>query len=198
MPQLDFFFDLSSPYSYLAATQLPALAERTGATIRWRPMMLFAVFGATGNKMPAETPAKAQWMLGDLHRWSAHYGVPFRFATRFPINAMSAMRLVLVGERHGRAEVVAREAFRRIWVEDRDVTQPDELADIATAAGLPPDAASAITEPAIKDALKANTDEAIRRGVFGAPAMFVGDALFWGNDRLPFVEEALRVAGPAR
>ena len=198
MPVLDFFFDLSSPYSYLAATQLPALSARTGAEVRWRPMVLFAVFAATGNKMPAETPSKAQWMLGDLQRWSAHYAVPFRFNSRFPVNALQAMRLVLVGERHGRAAEVAGEAFRRIWVDDRDVTQPDELADIARSAGLPPGAAAGITDPAIKDALKANTDEAVRRGVFGAPALFVGDTLFWGNDRLAFVEEALRGAAPAR
>lgn len=194
MPILDFFFDLSSPYSYLAATRLPALAERTGAEIRWRPMVLYAVFGATGNRMPAESPPKAQWMLGDLGRWSTHYGVPFRMNSRFPVNALQAMRLILVGERHGRAEQVATEAFRRVWAEDRDVTSPDELQQIAAAAGLPGDATAAITDPAIKDALKANTDEAIRRGVFGAPAFLVGDTLFWGNDRLHFVEQALAAA----
>lgn len=191
MRTLDLFFDLSSPYSYLAATQLPALSARTGATVRWRPMVLFAVFKAAHNHMPAESPVKARWMLGDLSRWAERYGVPFRMNSRFPINAIPAMRLVLVGERHGRAQEVALEAFRRMWVEDLD---PNEhLAAIAAAAGLPEGAEAAISDPEIKDLLRANTDEAVARGAFGAPAMFVGDQLFWGNDRLDFVEAALRI-----
>jgi 2-hydroxychromene-2-carboxylate isomerase len=190
MATLDFFFDLSSPYSYLAATQLPALAARTGATVRWRPMVLFAVFQAAHNHMPAESPVKARWMLVDLARWSERYGVPFRMNSRFPMNLIPAMRLVLVGERHGRAQEVALEAFRRAWAADEDANA--DLAGIAAAAGLPAGAERAVSDPEIKDALRANTDEAIARGAFGAPAMLVGDELFWGNDRLDFVEAALR------
>lgn len=196
MAVLDFFFDLSSPYSYLASTRVPALAARTGATVRWRPMVLHAVHVAAANHTPAESPAKARWMMQDLTAWAGRYGVPFRFSSRFPANTIPAMRLVLVGERHGLAHAVAAEAFRRMWTEDRDIVHPDELAAIAAAAGLPEGAVQGITEPAIKDALRANTDEAIARGAFGAPALFVGDRLFWGNDRLDFVEEALRTAGP--
>lgn len=191
MPTIDFFFDLSSPYSYLAATQLPALAARTGATIRWRPMALAGVFAATQNRMPAESPPKAVYMLADLHRWAARYGVPFRFNSRFPLNTIPAMRLVLVGDRHGRAEAVALEAFRRVWAEDLDPNPPEQLAAIAAAAGLPAGAEAGVTDPAIKAALIANGEEAVARGVFGAPAMLLGDQLFWGNDRLDFLEEAL-------
>lgn len=188
---VDFFFDLTSPYSYLAATQLPGLAARTGATVRWRPMVLAAVFQGTGNRMPAETPAKAQYMLKDLARYAADYGVPFVLNHKWPLNTISTMRLVLVGERHGKAEQVAMAAFRRMWADDLDITTPDQLAAIAADAGLPDGAVAAITDQAIKDALRANTDEALARGVFGAPALLVGDALFWGNDRLQFVEAAL-------
>jgi 2-hydroxychromene-2-carboxylate isomerase len=99
------------------------------------------------------------------------------------------MRLVLVGERHGKAGEVALDLFRRTWALDQDPNQA--LAEVAAAAGLPEGAAAQVQDPAIKAALKASTDEAITRGVFGAPAMFVGDALFWGNDRLHQVEEAL-------
>lgn len=186
---VDVYFDFSSPYSYLAATQLPAIAARHGATVRWRPVVLAAVFEAAGNRMPAASPPKAVWMLQDLRRWSAEYGVPFVMNGRFPLNTIPAMRLVLVAERHGKAQEVALDLFRRTWALDQDPNAA--LAEVAAAAGLPDGAAAQVQDPAIKAALKASTDEAIARGVFGAPAMFVGDELFWGNDRLHMVERAL-------
>jgi 2-hydroxychromene-2-carboxylate isomerase len=190
---IDFYFDFASPYSYLAATQLPAVAARTGAKIVYKPFVLMAVFKATTNDMPAKVPTKAQYMLRDLGRWARHYGVPFRFSSHFPLNTIKAMRLVLVAEEQGRAELAVEAAFRAMWAEDRDLTSPEVLADVARAAGLDPESAlAAIETPAIKDRLRACTDEAIARGAFGAPAIFVGDELFWGNDRLHFIEEAAR------
>ncbi|HEX6837061.1 MAG TPA: 2-hydroxychromene-2-carboxylate isomerase [Polyangia bacterium] len=191
MKRLDFFFDLSSPYSYMAATQMKPLAEKTGAEIVWRPMVLGAVFKATGNEMPARIPAKARWMGNDLMRWADHYGVPFRFSSHFPANAIKAMRLVLVDD--AKAGAVALAGYRAMWVDDRDVTDEAVLRSVAELGGLDPAAAmQAIETPAIKDKLRANTDEAVARGAFGAPTMLVGDELFWGNDRLHFVEAALR------
>jgi 2-hydroxychromene-2-carboxylate isomerase len=190
--RVDFFFDLSSPYSYMAATQLDGLAARTGAQVDWRPMVLGAVFKETGNRMPATVAAKASYMVQDLGRWARQYGVGFRMTSRFPVNAIRAMRLVLVAARAGQASAAALAAFRALWVDDRDITADAELRAIAATVGLAPDAAlAAIEEPAIKDQLRANTDEAIRRGAFGAPALFVGEELFWGNDRLHHVEAAL-------
>jgi 2-hydroxychromene-2-carboxylate isomerase len=190
---IEFFFDLASPYSYLAATQLPALAARTGAALVWKPFVLFAVFKAAENDMPARVPAKAQYMLKDLQRWARHYGVAFRLNSRFPVNAVKAARLVLAGEDQGRGAETAMAAFRAVWAEDRDVTDPKELAALAEQAGLDAErAVAAIESQAIKDRLRAHTDDAIRRGAFGAPAIFVGDELFWGNDRLHFVEEAMK------
>jgi 2-hydroxychromene-2-carboxylate isomerase len=190
---VDFFFDLSSPYSYMAATQIGAIAERNGATLTWKPMVLHAVFQATGNKMPISIAAKGPWMLRDLERWAKQYGVGFKMTSRFPVNAIKPMRLVLVAAREGKAAPCALAAFRALWIDDRDITAESELRAIATAAGLDPDAAlKAIEDPAIKDQLRANTDEAVKRGAFGAPAIFVGDELFWGNDRLHHVETALR------
>jgi 2-hydroxychromene-2-carboxylate isomerase len=119
-PVVDFFFDLSSPYSYLAATQLPALAARHGATVRWRPMVLGAVFTATGNRMPAASPPKAAWMMQDLDRWAQAYGVPFRMNSRFPLNTIPAMRLVVLAEQAGAGQAATLEAFRRTWVTDED------------------------------------------------------------------------------
>lgn len=193
MKTVDFFFDFSSPYSYLAATQLPALAARTGATIHYRPFVLFAVFKAAGNDMPAKIPMKGAYLFKDLERWARHYGVPFRFSSHFPSNTIKAMRLVHVAADHGKAEAFTQAAFRAIWAEDRDLASPETLADLARSVGLDPEAAlAAIETPAIKDRLRADTDAAITRGAFGAPAIFVGDELFWGNDRLHFVEEALK------
>jgi 2-hydroxychromene-2-carboxylate isomerase len=191
MKKLDFFFDLSSPYSYLAATQMLPLAERTGAAVAWRPMVLGAVFKTVGNEMPARVPHKARWMGNDLQRWAEHYGVPFRFSSHFPSNAIKAMRLVLVDEK--KAAAVALAGFRAMWADDQDLTQDDVLRQIAAAGGLDPATAlSAIENPEVKERLRANTDEAVARGAFGAPTMLVGDELFWGNDRLHFVEAALR------
>jgi 2-hydroxychromene-2-carboxylate isomerase len=189
--KVEFFFDLSSPYSYLAATQLKPLAARHGAEIAWKPMVLGALFKAVGNDMPARVPHKARWMGNDLARWADQYGVPWRWSSHFPINAIKAMRLVLVDD--AKAGDVTLAAFASMWAEDRDITTPEELARIAERGGLDTAAAlAAIETPAIKDRLRANTDEAIARGAFGAPTMFVGDEMHWGNDRLHFVEAALR------
>jgi 2-hydroxychromene-2-carboxylate isomerase len=195
MKRVEFFFDLSSPYSYLASTQIADVAERAGAELAWRPFVLGAIFKSTGNTMPAAVPAKAQYMVRDLARWAAHYGVEFQMTSRFPVNAIKAMRLIVAADRESpsRAAAAAREAFRALWVHDRDVTAEGELRAIAAAAGLDAERALAMIESAeVKDTLRANGDEAIRRGAFGAPAIFVGDELFWGNDRLLFVEDALQ------
>jgi 2-hydroxychromene-2-carboxylate isomerase len=194
MKRIDFFFDLSSPYSYLAATQIGALAEKHGAELRWRPMVLGAVFKATGNDMPAKIAAKGKYMWRDVTRWAAHYGVPFQFTSRFPISGIPGERLVIAaGEQAG---AVALGLFRALWVEDRDITADSELRQIAASAGLDADQAmAAVGSQPVKDQLRANTDEAIARGAFGAPAIFVmrdgSDELFWGNDRLDFVAAAL-------
>ncbi len=199
MKTVEFFFDYSSPYSYLAATQMEGLAARTGASVLWRPFVLGAVFKAAGNTPPAAVAAKVPYLLKDLQRWASHYDVPFRFASRFPVNAIKALRLTLTAEAQGadKAASVALAAFRALWVEDRDITALPELHAIAAAAGLDAERAlREIEDPAIKDRLREYTDGAIRRGAFGAPTFFVGDEMFWGDDRLQFVEAALSVATP--
>jgi 2-hydroxychromene-2-carboxylate isomerase len=187
MKKVDFFFDLSSPYSYLAATQLPALCRRVGAELSYRPMVLGAVFKSVGNDMPARVPNKARWMLHDLSRWAEQYGVPFRMSSHFPVNCIKAMRLILVDPR--KSDVVTEAAFKAMWVDDRNLADDAEVGALADAFEID---RAAIEQPPIKERLRANTDEAIGRGAFGAPTMFVGDELFWGNDRLQFVESALR------
>lgn len=192
----EFFFDIASGYSWLAATQVEALAARTGARAIWRPFSLGFAFRATGNETPARIPAKAEWLKADLARWARRYGIAYTYPSRFPIASMGALRLLVAARRlEGDAAVpgLAATLFDAAWGHDRDVADPRVLARCAQEAGLDPEPLLAALEaPETKAQLKANTDDAIARGVFGAPAFFVDGELHWGNDRLDFVEDALR------
>ena len=189
---IDFYFDLSSPYSYLAATQLDAIANRHGATIAWKPLVLAAVFKAQGNVMPAVCVPKAQYMVKDLARWAEHYGVPFQMSSHFPLPTIRGMRLIIAAESSGRSGELAKRLFAGMWERDLDISSDAVLRTLVSECGLSADELMAATEtPAVKDKLRAYTDEAISRGVFGAPAMIVDGELFWGNDRLHFLEKQL-------
>jgi 2-hydroxychromene-2-carboxylate isomerase len=183
---IEFFFDISSPDSYLAATQIEAVAARAGGTARWRPFLLGGVFKSVGNKPPASLPARGRYMLTDLYRWAAEYEVPFEFPSTFPMNSLLAMRALTATPESERPEA-ALALFQAYWGKDRDLTRPEVL---ATLIGEDP-VMQAVT-PEVKDALRVTTEEAITRGAFGAPTIFVGDEMFFGNDRLQFVEAALR------
>lgn len=192
--EIELFFDVGSSYSYLAVTQMEAVARRTGVPVRFRPFLLGAVFKATGNEMPARIPAKAKWMLADMTLWARHYDIPFRMPSRFPLLTLRPQRALAAAERLAPAALpaFALALFRAYWADDQDVTTDPVIAAAATTAGL--DAAAilaAIDAPETKQLLRATTDEAVARGAFGAPAMFVGDALFWGNDRIPLLEAYL-------
>jgi 2-hydroxychromene-2-carboxylate isomerase len=190
---LEFFFDYASPYSYLAAAQVEGVAQRTGAELRWRPFLLGAVFKATGNVSPISNASKAAWLLRDVEEWARYLGLPpFRMPENLLIHSLKANRLGLVAAEHGRIAPFSHAAFRAAFVDGKDLADPQVLAELARAAGLPPEQALAKAETQeIKDALRRNTDEALARGAFGAPTFFVGDALYFGNDRLMFVERAL-------
>lgn len=189
---IDFYFDLSSPYSYFAATQLPSLAAKYGASVAYKPLVLAAVFKAQGNVMPAVCIPKAQYMIKDLLRWAEQYGVPFQMSSRFPLPTIRGMRLVIAAEAHGRSAELASKLFAGMWERDLDISSDAVLHALVTEAGLPADELMAATETgAVKDKLRAYTDEAIGKGVFGAPAMIVDGELFWGNDRLHFLEKQL-------
>jgi 2-hydroxychromene-2-carboxylate isomerase len=195
MAVIELFFDVGSSYSYLAATQMEKVTARTGVPVRWRPFLLGAVFKATGNDLPIRVPTKARWMIHDMTLWAHHYGIPFRVPSRFPLNTLRTQRALAGVERSAQAAALpafALALYRAYWAEDQDVTTDAVIGAAATSAGL--DAATviaAIDAQETKDLLRATTDEAVKRGAFGAPAMFVGDALFWGNDRIPLLEQYL-------
>jgi 2-hydroxychromene-2-carboxylate isomerase len=196
MATLEFFFDFTSPYTYLASTQVDARAARAGGTVRWRPFVLGGVFKATGNRAPLEVVAKGRHMLVDLDRWARRYGVPLVFPRAFPIASVLALRCALAAEAEGKLVPFSHAVFRAAWAEERDVASPEVLAGLAAEVGLD-GAALVAAAQGFKEALIRNTSEAVERGAFGAPALFVGQELFIGNDRLEFAAEALRQAAAA-
>lgn len=195
MKELSFFFDFSSPFAYLASTQVEGLAARTGATLRFRPFLLGALFKALGGPdVPLFTmpPPKQRHARDDMFRWADFYGVPLKFPTRFPMNTVKALRMVLQTPEEQRAPLI-HAIYRAYWADDRDINDDTVLAELATGAGLDGPALLAGTkQDAVKERLKAATDEAVKLGLFGAPCFMVDDLLFWGQDRLVFVEKALQ------
>lgn len=192
---VEFHYDFSSPNAYFAAVMLPAVAERTGAIIEYRPFFLGGLFKLLGAPMTPgmSTPEKAAASLRDLERWSVKHGIAFRFPSRFPMNTLGALRVSLLCDELSlshRAWSLA--VFGAYFVDDRDIADESVLAEILTSLGQ--DAPAVLTRaraPEVKDALRAATEAARSRGVFGAPVCVVGDELFFGKDRLDFVEDAL-------
>jgi 2-hydroxychromene-2-carboxylate isomerase len=191
---VEYFFDVGSPTSYLAWTRLPQIAAETGATIAWRPMLLGGVFKATGNASPVTVPAKGRWMGDDIKRWADRYGVPFRFNPHFPINTLTLMRGAagLQLRRPQDFDRYLEVVERAMWVEQKNLGDPTVLGATLADAGIDGAAFTTLVgDPEVKARLIATTEEAVARGVFGAPTFFVGEAMFFGQDRLDFVREAL-------
>jgi 2-hydroxychromene-2-carboxylate isomerase len=193
--QVEFYFDVGSPAAYLAWKQLPKIAADTGAQVVYRPFLLGGVFQATGNKSPMEVPAKGHYMLQDLQRYARRYGVDFAHNPHFPINTLMLMRGAVGMQMRFpiRMPVYVDAVFQAIWVEGRNMNDPATVAMVIKEAGFErtqfQDLAS---DPVVKEQLKANSTQAVGRGVFGAPTFFVGDQMYWGQDRLDFVKEALQ------
>ena len=194
---VEYFFDLGSPTAYLAWRQLPKIAAEAGATIAWRPMLLGGVFKATGNASPVLVPAKGRWMNEDIARWARRYGVPFAFNPHFPINTLTLMRGATGLQMRRPADFLRYLDVieRAMWEEPKNLGDPAVLAATLVAAGFDAEEFVALVgDPEVKARLVATTEEAVARGVFGAPTFFVGDAKFFGQDRLDFVREALLAA----
>jgi 2-hydroxychromene-2-carboxylate isomerase len=190
----EFYFDVGSPATYLAWTQMPTICARVGATLVYKPMLLGGVFQATGNASPATVPAKGSYMTTDLGRFAQRYGVPFRMNPHFPINTLQLMRAAIGVQlrQPERLDALLTALFNALWVEGVNLNDIAQVGATLAAAGFDPTQILALVNDAdIKAALKANTEEAVGRGVFGAPTVFVGDAMFFGQDRLDFVREAL-------
>jgi 2-hydroxychromene-2-carboxylate isomerase len=191
---IEFYFDLGSPAAYLAWTQMPRLAADTGAAIEYRPMLLGGVFQATGNKSPMEVPAKGRYVMGELQRYAERYQVPFSQNPFFPINTLTLMRMATGVQIHepARFASVVDTLYRAIWVEGKNMNDAATVAAVLDAAGFNAAALAArAADSQVKDRLKAVTQEAVARGVFGAPTFFVNGQMYWGQDRLDSVRQAL-------
>ena len=201
MATLEFFFDCSSPWTYLAFTRIQDVIARTKADVVWKPMLVGGIFNAV-NKDVYERRAnpdarKASYSEKDLQDWARLAGIEIGKPRPFPVNAVLEMRCCLAADEKGKLIPFARGCFKAYWSDLRDVSQPDVIAEVCRGAGLNPDeilARSSVQD--IKDKLRANTDDVIARGGFGSPTMFVnGSDMYFGNDRLPLVEAALMRAG---
>jgi 2-hydroxychromene-2-carboxylate isomerase len=190
--EFEYWYDFSSPFAYLASTQVEALARRSGARIVYKPFLLGALFNQIGTAnvpMLGFSQSKQMYYARDLARFSEHYGVKFQFMSRFPLKSVLPLRVALAsGEKIGPLSLAL---FHAAWAEDRDLEDPETLRDVCRAVGADPAAVDAASDPAVKQALRDNTDQAVARGLCGAPSFVVGSVVYWGQDRLGFVERAL-------
>ena len=194
---LDFYFDCSSPWTYLAFHAIQPLVAEVGAEIAWKPILVGGVFNAVNQTVydsrAKPNPRKQAYMLADLAAWAKLYGLAITFPPKvFPVNSVKCMRGAFVALDEGKLVAYATAAFEAYWGGDLDIAQEAVLADIAAKAGIERQHFFASIETAAcKARLRANTDELIARGGFGSPTMFVGEQMFFGNDRLPLVRAAL-------
>ncbi|MRD49490.1 thioredoxin domain-containing protein [Caenimonas koreensis DSM 17982] len=196
---VEFWFDFGSPAAYLAWTQMPAIARETGAHIDYRPMLLGGVFQATSNRSPMEVAPKGRYMQDDLQRFARRYNAPFVHNPFFPINTLMLMRGAVGLQMREPEKFIdyGNAMYRALWVEARNMNDPAVVGAVLEAAGFDTQQFLALTADAeVKERLKAVTQEAVARGVFGAPTFFVDGDMFWGQDRLDFVQEALLKATP--
>jgi 2-hydroxychromene-2-carboxylate isomerase len=195
-PMIEFFFDCSSPWTYLAFHNIQPLAKEFGEEISWRPILVGGIFNSVNPSVYASrekpVPLKQRYMLKDLGDWARSAGLAIKMPpTVFPVNSVKAMRgCIFLGK-----DMVpfARGVFEAYWGEDKDISQDAVLKEICQRAGVDPEKLLAgIGEQAIKDQLKANTDEVMARGGFGSPTIFLDKTdMYFGNDRLPLIREAL-------
>lgn len=191
--QVEFFFDFVSTASYLAWTQHARLHREANADIVWRPMLLGAVMKAAGNTPPPSIPAKGRYMRKDFARWARRYGVELNYPSRHPVNTVTAMRGAVAYLDSPAFPAYLKALFEGFWIHDQDLEDPDALARLVQQADIAPqEFREAVGRQDVKDRLRANTDEAVDRGAFGAPTFFVGDEMFFGQDRMDFVIEALQ------
>ena len=191
---IDFYFDFASPASFLGYTQIEAIAERTGAALVWKPMLLGGVFKATGNASPVLIPAKGRWMNDDIMRWAQRHGTSIIYPEGFPLNTLALMRGAVGYQLRGgqeRFRLYVDLIYRAIWQRQIDLRDAETLAGLLRDNGFDPDTfLLMVAEPEIKQALIAATEAAVERGVFGAPTFFVDGVMHFGQDRMDWVEAA--------
>ena len=197
MKSVEFYFDLGSPYSYLAYYRLLQMAEQQEIQIVYKPILLGGVFKATGNRSPIEIPVKGAYSILDMQRWAEYYQIPMQMNPHFPMNTLTLMR-ILTGVQllHlEKFEQVLKLLFDAMFGTPQNLNEPTVLAEVLKPSGFSvEDIMSMVQSEVVKQKLITETEQAIQRGLFGAPTFFVGDEMYWGQDRLHFVEQALNKA----
>ena len=197
MKSVEFYFDLGSPYSYLAYYRLLQIAEQQEIQVVYKPILLGGVFKATGNRSPIEIPVKGAYSILDMQRWAEYYHIPMQMNPHFPMNTLTLMR-ILTGVQllHlEKFEQVLKLLFDAMFGTPQNLNELTVLAEVLKPSGFSvEDIMSMVQSDVVKQKLITETEQAIQRGLFGAPTFFVGDEMYWGQDRLHFVEQALNKA----
>ncbi len=195
---IDFYFDFSSPYGYIASTQIDAIAARNGRAVVWRPILLGVVFKTTGMAPLPSVPMKGEYSVRDFARSARFYGVPYAMPKQFPFNAVQPSRVFywLSGRDADLARRFAQAAFHAAFPGQQDIAAAEACAGIAATLGVKrEETLAAVNDPAVKEKLRTEVDAAIKRGVFGSPFIVVDGELFWGADRLDQAERWMKTGG---
>lgn len=195
---IDFYFDFSSPYGYLASELIDTLASHHGYTVNWRPVLLGVIFKTVGNQTPISYPLKGEYTQRDFARSARYYSVPYRMPSRFPLPTQVAARAFywLQDQNLEAAKTFAHLSFRALFREDADISDVKTVLALASASGADSDALAAVLETQeVKDRLRSEVETALARGVFGSPFFIVNNEPFWGADRLDQLSRWLETGG---
>jgi 2-hydroxychromene-2-carboxylate isomerase len=195
---IEFYFEFSSPYGYIASQQVDDVGLRLGREVSWHPFLLGPVFKATGQGPLVDVPMKGDYSRHDFARSARFHGVPFRMPSKFPVGSVAALRAFYwVHDRDpAKAKALAKAVYSAFFAADRDISAPETVVEIASACGIDGAAlAAALGDPAVKDRAKAEVDAALAKGVFGSPYFIVDGEPFWGNDRIPMLEAWVQRGG---
>lgn len=195
---LEFFFDFSSPYGYLASTAIEALAQKHGRVVVWHPILLGFVFPTTGGQPIPSIPVKGAYGLHDMARSARYHKIEFQLPAKFPVSTQAAARAYYfaVDRYPEQAKPLAAALFRAYMVENRDISSPDITADVASTARLDRgEVLTAIADPAFKERVRSESENALARGVFGSPFVIVDGEPFWGFDRFDQIDRWLATGG---
>jgi len=191
--KVEFYYDFSSPYTYIASTGIEKICEGNGAELEWKPFLLGGVFNEIGSVPAVQIDNKFRYLRRDFELCAKYYGVDLKFPDLFPLNSVRSMRGAFAAKEQGKLVEYTHEMFRLYWTEGLDLSNAEILGDAVSNVGIDSEwFVKRINEQDIKDKLRDETSIAIERGVFGAPTMFVDDQMFWGNDRLDFLDRYLK------
>ena len=195
---IEFYFDFSSPYGYLAAERIDDVAARHGRAVAWRPYLMGVAMKVTGSSPLVDRPLIGAYSRHDMARSARRLKVPLSFPEPFPIATIAACRAVYWMERADAEEAksLARALYRAYFARGRNISEAEVVADVAAESGTDRDALLAgIRDPAVKDRLKEVTNDAVERGIFGSPFFVVDGEPFWGHDRMDEVERWIGTGG---